>query len=130
MLMLLAGCSHEPRWQTTHSGRSTIPAGQAFSELLLPSVDRRLRATLSEENDGAIVGFWLSPDEHERAQVGDTSEALRLAMERNTFLRGSGGDIVGETTVPQGQVYIYFEQDVGVSEPRALNIKYKFEVLR
>lgn len=77
-----------------------------------------------------MVAFWLTPEDHEQVQAGVMTEELSRTMDRNTFLRGSGGAIVGETTIPQGSHYLYFQQDVDVSEPSELNLEYKIEVFR
>ncbi|MEL6770395.1 MAG: hypothetical protein AAFP18_04955 [Bacteroidota bacterium] len=127
--VIAVGCSPDPRWQTADSGHLIIPVGQAYIDDIRPFEDRRIRVTISEENGLPVVAFWLNPEEHEQAQAGALSEGLDDAMDRNMFLRGSGGDVVGETTIPQGLHYLYFQQDE-TSEPIELNLDYKIEVFR
>jgi hypothetical protein len=109
-----------PSWDKVGKDSVSLDPDQAWIiELeMLKSTKIKIKAT---EVDGKyIMVYWLNESDHKASQRGAVDESILSRSAAQAFFSGSStGE--GESAVPKGNVYIYFES----IDPEAVNINYE-----
>jgi hypothetical protein len=109
-----------PSWDSVGKDSVSLGADQAWTVELEMFKSSEVKVKATEVNGKEIVVYWLNEGDHKAVQSGVADESMVSKFASQTFISGSStGE--GESTVPKGNVYIYFES----IDPEVVKIDYE-----
>jgi hypothetical protein len=109
-----------PSWDSVDSNSVSLEGDQAWTVALEMFKSAKVKVKATEANGENIVVYWLKESDHKAVQNGTADESIGSKFATQTFFSGSStGE--GESTVPEGNVYIYFES----IDPEVVKIDYE-----
>jgi hypothetical protein len=109
-----------PSWDSVDKNSVSLEADQAWTLELEMFRSGKVKVKATEAGGKNIVAYWLNESDHKAVQSGTVDESLVSKYTTQAFFSGSStGE--GESTVPEGNVYIYFE----ALDPEVVKIDYE-----